>query len=634
MNNDLQILCIKDLFSSGKYIIPIYQRNYSWAEPEIYQLIRDIYDYAFSGKQQGDYYIGTLVVYKRKSENGVTYETIDGQQRLTTLNLMLSALNRFSDLGINYQLNLFFDSREKSTKTLEVLAQKNKELKLDSDNDYDDNILQAYYDVEKILKKLLNNDDKKKEFLDSLMKKVRVLRVAVPPDTDLNHYFEIMNTRGEQLEKHEILKARLIDAIKEDERLVYTFNLIWEACSDMERYVQYGFNISQRKELFGEEWNEFKCNNIDDVVEKLYSEKTAHKNPDENISLSLKDIVVENKDFATEQSLAEDASERFTSVVNFPNFLLHVLRVVYRKENISLDDKHLLETFDEPLKNDNKEFVKKFIFGLLQCRFLFDKYIIKREFIREKSQWSLKRLKKYDANIGYVNTFGDEKEDNGNNKELIMLQAMFHVSAPTMNYKHWLNAALYYLVSNDFLKEPNAQNYINYLTNLARAFLFDQYLAKEEHKVEFYDIIYKNGGKPQNPIDNLDTDILNTGTMVENFIFNFLDFILWKEKKEEFGKFEFSSNRSSVEHYYPRNPIATDCKLDERVCNNFGNLCLISRDKNSKLSNLLPNSKKDYYRKEGIDSPKQTIMMKKENWTKEEIEKHGEEMRDKLLNFK
>ena len=35
----------------------------------------------------------------------------------------------------------------------------------------------------------------------------------MPKDTDLNHYFEVMNSRGEQLEKHEVIKARLMDVL-------------------------------------------------------------------------------------------------------------------------------------------------------------------------------------------------------------------------------------------------------------------------------------------------------------------------------------------------------------------------------------------------------------------------------------
>ena len=52
------------------------------------------------------------------------------------------------------------------------------------------------------------------EFCDYLFQYVQIARVPVPDETDLNHYFEVMNNRGEQLEKHEIIKARLLSVIE------------------------------------------------------------------------------------------------------------------------------------------------------------------------------------------------------------------------------------------------------------------------------------------------------------------------------------------------------------------------------------------------------------------------------------
>jgi uncharacterized protein with ParB-like and HNH nuclease domain len=54
------------------------------------------------------------------------------------------------------------------------------------------------------------------EFCNYFFEKVTILRILVPEDTDLNHYFEIMNSRGEQLEKHEILKAKMLEVLEDD----------------------------------------------------------------------------------------------------------------------------------------------------------------------------------------------------------------------------------------------------------------------------------------------------------------------------------------------------------------------------------------------------------------------------------
>jgi hypothetical protein len=104
-----------------------------------------------------------------------------------------------------------------------------------------------------------------------------------------------------------------------------------------------------------------------------------------------------------------------------------------KKEDIPLDDKRLLELFDPFLKDDHKkDFVKQFGYDLLKGKFLFDKYVIKREFSRGTDQWNLKRIKLHENGVNYVNTFGEEEDNEDTNREILMLLSMFHVSTPTL----------------------------------------------------------------------------------------------------------------------------------------------------------------------------------------------------------
>ena len=86
-----QEFCINNIFYGTEYIIPIYQRNYAWTKYEIEQLLNDIND--IPNDYKGKYYLGSLIV----NQLGVNmFEVIDGQQRLTTLYLLLSFLNNDS----------------------------------------------------------------------------------------------------------------------------------------------------------------------------------------------------------------------------------------------------------------------------------------------------------------------------------------------------------------------------------------------------------------------------------------------------------------------------------------------------------------------------------------------------------
>ena len=91
---------------------------------------------------------------------------------------------------------------------------------------------------------------------------MRIIRTTLPAKTDLNHYFEVMNSRGEQLEKHEIVKAALMDRLRDVEdpdTARWTFARIWDACSDMSRHVQARFSSGDRTKLFSDDWDQFEC---------------------------------------------------------------------------------------------------------------------------------------------------------------------------------------------------------------------------------------------------------------------------------------------------------------------------------------------------------------------------------------
>ena len=138
---------------------------------------------------------------------------------------------------------------------------------------------------------------------------------------------------------------------------------------------------------------------------------------------------------------------------------------------------------------------------------------------------------------------------------------------------------------------------------------------------------------------------MHQGTNVQNFIFNRLDYLLWKsiviENKKTFiidriNEFEFSF-RSSVEHFFPQNPKngADIEEVGEEYLDKFGNLCLISRSKNSELSNYSPKAKAEHYGKSStIESLKQQLMIqRKDKWDEDAIIKHQKEMIDILNNI-
>ncbi|WP_145152524.1 DUF262 domain-containing protein [Pseudomonas oryzihabitans] len=648
MSEAITQLSIRQLLGGhDDYVIPMYQRNYAWEEGEITQLIQDVIDYLPKpDKPARNYYIGSLVVYERADGKTPVFETIDGQQRLTTLSLLTSYLKNSKAVDLDWYANLsiHFDSREHSRATFAAIFEgrfKDDPAEVLAEKQINTGILNGYRLIHKVLPhKLKENGVSAQQFADFLFRYVQIMRVKVPADTDLNHYFEIMNNRGEQLEKHEVLKARMMETLQDCPHSQNCLHTVWEACANMERYVQMGFTPGQRGSVFGERnWGHFVPANFDELSAALHStQEVAYK---AGAALSLTDIIGMPTVTAEKEGNGEDAPERFNTVINFPNFLLHVLRVDTQAD-IPLDDKRLLDLFETHVlkQPDPATAVKRFTFNLLRCKYLYDQYVIKREFIQGEDGWSLKRFKWNDGGKAggagrgsYVNTFGEEEGSEGINRRILMLLSALHVSTPTLVYKHWLNAALHYLFH---VEQIEAQAYLQQMESVAKAFVFDRFLAAEAG-LEYFAIIYGNKGVCQTRGEEVTAETLmprlRFGNIENNLVFNFLDYLLWLQhgKSEPVKSYEFTF-RSSVEHYYPQKPLSGIEPLAEDDLHSFGNLCLISHEKNSRLSNFTPEQKKAFYLKNTLDSVKQHLMMQLHTWDVPAIREHHQQMIDVLLN--
>ncbi|WP_218690623.1 DUF262 domain-containing protein [Psychrobacter sp. BF1] len=695
--SEIKPLDISNLLASDTtYLIPMYQRNYAWGIDEIQTLIKDIID-AYKRKPESNYYLGTLVVFKKDK---AVFEVIDGQQRLTTLTLLAIYLykNEISNCAEylkNFkEPNLHFESRPHSATTLSLLFNKNMTAIYQNDS-----IVHGYEILEKVMQRLFDKEEPEisiASFCSFLFKNVQIARVPVPQETDLNHYFEVMNNRGEQLEKHEIIKARLLSIIENtkeheinlaDKKVVKSLiHKVWESCSNMNKYVQYGFKTNLRTKIFSDEWNDFKVGSFDDLLMsyKQDIEEQHEINKTRQDRINSRDIYDKNEEKSTlhdilfnkkviipsnpnKKTSEDDNEEIYYSIINFPNFLLQVLRIhvninnnqdVLANKGIPLDDKQLLTKFDEYLINEEVDNqlakVKNFIYTLLKTKFLFDQNIIKRNTEEGKGHWTLESLKKTKTGASYTQGMSDNL-----NAELVILQSAFHVSAPAMNYKYWLNASLQYLNHTFDSKQSSIRSdeLLKYLKRLAREFMIKRYITPTEESdlstvIQSYFNDFVNCKEKTDSPSAITIELKQLLTMlsyqkIRSFVFNYLDYLIWSNctiPSEIRNNFRFTA-QGSIEHFLPQNPIHKDSRNEVNInLHQFGNLCLINSNLNSRVSNHMPLAKKEYYDeafKKSVDSLKLYKMIEifkssDNKWGEKQALKHETQMLklfEKALNI-
>lgn len=644
------------------YEVPIYQRNYAWEKDEISALIQDVYDAYNAGKKV--YYIGTLVTFY-KGDN--IYEVIDGQQRLTTIYLVLKALNGEIKNKLTYR------ARKKSSKTIKNIP----DFKIDFE-ELDTGIKKGFKYAQDAIREIVP-EASREEFKSYFQVNVHIIHYQVPKDIDLNHYFEIMNSRGEQLEKHEIIKTRLIEKLDESDKA--KLNRIWESCSEMNVYIQQKYGDTT---IFGKNLCEFKASNFGllPVVNDNVNKRTINE--------------LINSKATDKPNKSKDRIDTFQPIIDFSNFLLIVLKLTrieveknFDPTSFNLDDKELINEFDKVHIDEN--FVKKYTFNLLKAKFLLDNYIVhhsNEDESTDNNPWKLQFWQKGKEKNGYLK---NRTDDNDIQEKLVHLLSMFEVSFTARQRKNYLFYCLLYLFHSSW----DIKEYCDFVTGLADKYFKDVYLVAENlneintPKPGSFDKTILSANvldiKSRNNKLNFSA-IFGDGTVkskgIPLFVFNYLDYKLWEkylndirgkntkegdDKRKEFfatlgcsdfglklfDQFYFSRTRRTLEHFYPQSWVnKEDTVLNENQINCFGNYAMIGSEINSSGSDWSPITKLQHYldasgkiKQVSVASIKFMIMMQKcknnqnrrvagQEWNFEDIKEHQKKMVDVILGRK
>lgn len=200
-NNDAEIanasiITLTELYNLEKLRIPEYQRPYKWTEKNVNNLIDDI----ISNKDKSEYRLGTLVFYKNKEKEKEnldivekeTLDIVDGQQRIITLMLILYAISE------KYEIDKkLYDAKNElwGHKFNNPISQ--------------NNIVKNY----QLIKQRINDFDE--ATVDFLLTKCTFVKIVLNDVSEAFQFFDSQNSRGKELEPHDLLKAYHLREMRE-----------------------------------------------------------------------------------------------------------------------------------------------------------------------------------------------------------------------------------------------------------------------------------------------------------------------------------------------------------------------------------------------------------------------------------
>ena len=246
MGLDYQPLSVSDLFNHNHYYaVPKYQRGYSWGSEQVRELLDDLLE-AFAEHQEEPYLLGQIIVCPTNPKNKeidsslIQWDLIDGQQRCTTLYLiLLSILNILEDIPaeqVNPRDKVRLNLLGMETKVLDTKDNVLPRIRVASNGqDFLSDILDgspsqtpigptqknlsiAKEEIDSFLGKnfVPGKGEKLTEFVDYVLEKVFIVRLALESDSQAMRVFQKVNNRGLTLDDADLIKNYLFQKVQSD----------------------------------------------------------------------------------------------------------------------------------------------------------------------------------------------------------------------------------------------------------------------------------------------------------------------------------------------------------------------------------------------------------------------------------
>jgi|688.fasta_scaffold74603_3 hypothetical protein len=223
---------IAEFFSNNTYFVPIYQRDFSWTEMQINALLEDLLEFSRrSDDGDSDYLLGQIVVTPGDGPNGEQWQLIDGQQRSTSVLLLLTALYHrmklipVEEVTDNIQFkreqlsgllrfpgrNGIPTSRVRVAKSGESIVSKliSGQNPGEPTGKTQSNLIDAYALISRTISDELVTTSEVESFFDKITTHVWLVRLELSSAALALEVFEKINTRGLDLDNADLIKNRI-----------------------------------------------------------------------------------------------------------------------------------------------------------------------------------------------------------------------------------------------------------------------------------------------------------------------------------------------------------------------------------------------------------------------------------------
>jgi len=344
------------------FVIPVYQRNYDWNKTNCKQLFNDLID-VIKNKRKSHFFGSIVYLYNDDNdENGQEFMIIDGQQRITTLSLLMLALvhtqeetKRDENLDINLLKNEYLIGKYNQKEKIKLKPVKNdasalKALFDKNEKQYNNsNIVTNYI----FFKEQLQQTDVTLTEIFNAIKKLDVVDIKLKTsEDDPQLIFESLNSTGLDLSEADKVRNFILMKLQSDKQNEY-YEKYWNVIEKNTKY-----NVSN----YLRDFLTFKERKVPNIS-KVY--------------FTFKEYVIKNEKITTEELLKELLvfSEYYNCIIEakFPNTKINEILLYLNKLDVTVAYPFLLDVFNDyyNLKILNDE-------NLLEILLIIEAFLVRR----------------------------------------------------------------------------------------------------------------------------------------------------------------------------------------------------------------------------------------------------------------